>query len=63
MNSNEVCTNVLVPIGALGLGVDEGDVERGVAFVNAEAQCADRHKNVYTDFIWIHRVFWANLSK
>ena len=31
MNLDEVCTNVLVPIGALGLGVDEGDVERGVA--------------------------------
>ena len=31
MNSNDVCTRVLVPIGALGLGIDEGDVERGIA--------------------------------
>ena len=31
MKSDEVWTNVLVPIGALGLGVDEGDVARGVA--------------------------------
>ena len=30
MNPDEVCINVLVPIGALGLGVDEGDVERGI---------------------------------
>ena len=31
MNPEEISINVLVPIGALGLGVDEGDVERGVA--------------------------------
>jgi hypothetical protein len=31
MESNEIWTNVLVPIGALGLGIDEGDVERGIA--------------------------------
>lgn len=31
MNSRQPWTNVLVPIGALGLGVDEGDVERGLA--------------------------------
>lgn len=31
MNAKEQVTIVLVPIGALGLGVDEGDVERGLA--------------------------------
>lgn len=31
MDTNEQVTIVLVPIGALGLGVDEGDVERGIA--------------------------------
>ena len=31
MESKEQVTIVLVPIGALGLGVDEGDVERGIA--------------------------------
>ncbi|WP_418319395.1 acyclic terpene utilization AtuA family protein [Piscinibacter sakaiensis] len=31
MNKNEQVTIVLVPIGALGLGVGEGDVERGIA--------------------------------
>ena len=31
MDSNQQVTIVLVPIGALGLGVDAGDVERGIA--------------------------------
>jgi hypothetical protein len=31
MDSTEHFTNVLVPIGAVGLGIDEGDVERGLA--------------------------------
>ena len=31
MNTQEQVTIVLVPIGALGLGVDAGDVERGIA--------------------------------
>lgn len=31
METKHDWTNVLVPIGALGLGVDEGDVERGLA--------------------------------
>ncbi len=31
MNAKEQSTVILVPIGALGLGVDEGDVERGIA--------------------------------
>ena len=31
MDAQEKVTIVLVPIGALGLGVDEGDVERGIA--------------------------------
>ena len=31
MNPQEQVTIVLVPIGALGLGIDEGDVERGIA--------------------------------
>ena len=31
MNTQEQITIVLVPIGALGLGVDAGDVERGIA--------------------------------
>ena len=30
MNSNKLSINVLVPIGALGLGVDAGDIVRGV---------------------------------
>ncbi len=31
MNPKDNSTIVLVPIGALGLGIDEGDVERGIA--------------------------------
>lgn len=31
MDSKQLFTNVLVPIGAVGLGIDEGDVERGLA--------------------------------
>ena len=31
MDPKEQVTIVLVPIGALGLGIDEGDVERGIA--------------------------------
>ena len=31
MNPSESVTRVLVPIGALGLGVDAGDVQRGIA--------------------------------
>ena len=30
MNSNQLSINILVPIGALGLGVDESDVVRGI---------------------------------
>jgi hypothetical protein len=31
MTTDKTYTTVMVPIGAIGLGVDEGDVERGIA--------------------------------
>lgn len=40
MDPEEKVMIVLVPIGALGLGVDEGDVERGIA-AGADAIACD----------------------